>query len=309
MSVEKRKFCGCDLEVSMVGLGTNNFGRRMDREAARPVIHKALDLGITHFDTADIYANGSSETIIGEVLGSRRKEAVLATKFGKRMADNDAPARGARSYVLSAVEASLKRLQTSWIDLLWMHEPDPNTPIEETFAAVEELKKAGKVRHLAASNFSAAELDEAAATAKRMGVAGFIACQDEYSLLTRGIESTIYRAMERNQLRLVPYFPLAGGALTGKYRKGEALPQGSRHSGGSGRFLDPNWDKIANLTIFAEARGHTLLELAMSWLAHRPPVASIIAGATTTEQVEANAKSVEWDLAAAEMAEIDRLTL
>jgi len=307
--MEKRKLSGSNLEVTLVGLGTNNFGRRMDREAARPVIHKALDLGVTHFDTADIYADGGSETIIGELLGSRRKEVVLATKFGKRMGGIDVAARGARNYVLSAVEASLKRLQTDWIDLLWMHEPDPSTPIEETFAAVEELKKAGKVRHLAASNFSADELDVAAATAKRMGIAGFVACQDEYSLLVRGIENTIYASMQRNQLSLVPYFPLAGGALTGKYREGMASPPGSRHSDGSGRFLDPHWDKITNLTKFAEARGHTLLELAMSWLAHRPPVASIIAGATKVTQVEENAKSIEWALTPAEMAEIDRLTL
>lgn len=307
--MEKRQLGQSDLEVSLVGLGTNNFGRRMDREAARPVIYKALDLGVTHFDTADIYADGGSETIIGEVLGPRRKETVLATKFGKRMADSDVTERGARNYVLSAVEASLMRLQTSWIDLLWMHEPDPNTPIEETFAAVEELKKAGKIRHLGASNFSAAELDAAASTAKRMGVTGFVACQDEFSLLARGIEKTIYPAMERKQLGLVPYFPLAGGALTGKYRKDEALPEGSRHSGGSGRFLDPNWDKIASLAAFAEARGHTLLELAMSWLAQYKQVASIISGATKVAQVEANAKSVEWALAPEEMAEIDRLTL
>jgi aryl-alcohol dehydrogenase-like predicted oxidoreductase len=307
--VEKRRLGESDLEVSLVGLGTNNFGLRMDREAARPVIHKALDLGITHIDTADIYGGaGESETIIGEVLGPRRKETVLATKFGKRMANDDTEARGARDYVLSAVEASLKRLQTDWIDLLWMHEPDPNTSIEETFAAVEELRKAGKIRHLAASNFSGTELDEAAATAKRMGITGFIACQDEYSLLVRGVEDTIYPAMETLRLSLVPYFPLAGGALTGKYRKGETLPQGSRLSGGSARFLDPYWDKIASLVEFAEARGRAPLELAMSWLANRPPVASIIAGAMTTTQLEENAKSVEWALTQADMAEIDRLT-
>lgn len=307
--MEKRRLGETNLEVSLVGLGTNNFGLRMDRDAARPVIHKALDLGITHFDTADIYANGSSETIIGEFLGPRRKETLLATKFGKRMKDVNVDARGARSYVHSAVEASLKRLQTDWIDLLWMHEPDPNTPIEETFAAVEDLKKAGKVHHLAASNFSAAQLDEAAATAKRMGVAGFVACQDEYSLLNRGIENALYPAMETNRLSLVPYFPLAGGALSGKYRKGEALPEGSRHTGGSARFLDPNWDKIAGLTAFAEANGHPLLDLAMSWLAQRPQVVSIIAGATKISQLEANAKSVEWALTPPEMAEVDRLTL
>lgn len=306
----KKRRLGCsDLDVSLVGLGTNNFGGRMDREAARPVIHKALDLGISHFDTADTYGgSGGSETIIGEVLGPRRKETVLATKFGNPMAGINIARRGAREYVLSAVEASLKRLQTDWIDLLWMHNPDPGTPIEETFAAVEELKGAGKVRHLAASNFSAAELNDAAATARRMGVTGFVACQDEYSLVARSIERALYPAMEKNRLGLVPYFPLGGGALTGKYRKDRALPRGSRHSGGSDRFLDPHWDRIEKLAVFAEARGHTLLDLAMSWLAHRPLVASVIAGATKTTQVEANAKSVEWALTSAETAEIDRLT-
>ena len=308
--MEKRRLGRSDLEVSLVGLGTNNFGRRMDLVAARPVIHKALDLGITHIDTADTYGGGGgSETIIGEVLGSRRSEIVLATKFGMQLAGSHVARRGARGYVLSAVEASLKRLKSEWIDLLWMHEPDPRTPIEDTFAAIEELREAGKVHHLGASNFSQAQLDRAAASAERMGIAGFVACQDEYSLLDRGIERKLYPMMESHGLGLVPYFPLAGGALTGKYRKNRAFPQGTRLGPGSDRFSEPNWVKIEKLASLAEAQGRTLLDLAMSWLAHRPLVASIIAGATKTEQVEANARSVEWAMTGEEITEIDRLTL
>ncbi len=307
--METRKLGPSALEVSLVGLGTNNFGGRMDVEAARPVIHKALDVGVTHFDTADIYGNsGGSETIIGQVLGDRRKECTLATKFGSAMAGSSEEHRGSRAYVLSAVEASLKRLKTDWIDLLWMHRPDPTTPIEETLRALEELIKSGKVRHVAASNFSAEQLNEAAGAAKTIGMAGFIACQDEYSLVHRVHEASLFPAMKKLGLGLVPYFPLAGGSLSGKYRKGAALPEGSRHSGGSARFLDPHWETIEALHKFAELHGHTLLELAMSWLACKPMVSSIIAGATRVEQVEANAKSVAWKLTPAEMAEVDKLT-
>lgn len=307
--MEKRKLGASGLELSLVGLGTNNFGGRIDVEASRKVIHRALDLGVNHFDTADIYGNsGGSETVIGTVLGARRKEVVLATKFGKPMAGSNETKRGNRRYVISAVDASLKRLKTDWIDLLWMHEPDPATPIEETFRALDELKKAGKVRHIGASNFSPAELEAAAADAKKLGVEGFVATQDEYSLIERSIEKSLLPALKRLNLALVPYFPLGGGALTGKYRKGAPLPEGTRHTSGSDRFLKPHWDTIEALAKFAEGRGHTLLELAMSWLAARPLVASIIAGATKPEQVETNAASVGWKMTPAEVAEIDRLT-
>ncbi len=306
--METRKLGRSGLEVSLVGLGTNNFGGRLDLEAARRVIHAALDLGVTHFDTADIYGNsGGSETVIGEVLGDRRKEVTLATKFGKPMAGSNEQHRGSRAYVLSAVEASLKRLRTDWIDLLWMHEPDPSTPMEETFRALEELTSAGKVRHVGASNFDGEQLTAAAAAAKAVGVPGFVGCQDEYSLLHRRHETGLFATMEKLGAGLVPFFPLSGGALSGKYRKSRALPSGTRLDAES-RFLKPHWDMIENLAVFAESRGHTLLELAMSWLAQRPLVASIIAGAMTPEQVEANAKSVAWTLTPAEMAEVDRLT-
>ena len=307
--MEKRKLGATGLEVSLVGLGTNNFGGRIDLEASRKVIHRALDLGVTHFDTADIYGGGGgSETVIGSVLGARRKEVVLATKFGAPMAGSTEASRGRRHYVLAAVEASLKRLKTDWIDLLWMHQPDPSTLIEETLRALEELRQAGKVRHIAASNFSAAELDEASAAAKRLGIEGFVGTQDEYSLIERSIETSLVPALARLGLGLVPYFPLGGGALTGKYREDAPLPPGARHTSGSKRFLDPHWETIEALSTFAEARGHSLLELAMSWLARRPLVVSIIAGATRPEQVAANATSVDWKLTPAEIAEVDRIT-
>ena len=303
--METRKLGPSGLEVSLVGLGTNQFGGRLDVVAARKVIHKALDLGVTHFDTADIYGNsGGSETIIGAVLGSRRSQVTLATKFGKRMAGNPEQHRGSRAYVLAAVEASLIRLKTDTIDLLWMHEPDPSTPMEETFRALEELIKAGKVRHVGASNFEAAQLLDAAASAKVAGVEGFVAAQDEYSLLNRSHETGLFPAMETLKLSLVPYFPLSGGALSGKYRKEKAFPENTRLTEES-RFVKPHWDTIEKLAAFAEARGHSLLELAMSWLACKPLTASIIAGATKPEQVEANAAAVAWKLSEEEMAEVD----
>ena len=307
--MEMRRLGPSGPEVSLVGLGTNNFGWRIDLDASRKVIDRALDLGITHFDTADIYGNsGGSETVIGTVLGPRRPRVFLASKFGKPMAGSNEQSRGSRHYVRSAVEASLRRLETDWIDLLWMHEPDPSTPIEETFEALEDLRRQGKVRHLGASNFSPAELEAAAAAAKKLGIAGFIATQDEYSLTARAYEKSLAPTLAKLGLGLVPYFPLGGGALTGKYRKAGPLPSDSRHSSGSSHFLEPHWDTIEALHGFAESRGHTLVELAMSWLAARPLVVSIIAGATRPEQVEANAKSVGWKLTPAEIAEIDRIT-
>jgi aryl-alcohol dehydrogenase-like predicted oxidoreductase len=311
--MEFRPLGSSGLNVSLIGLGCNNFGGRSDLAATRTVIDRALALGVNHLDTADIYGGGGrSEAFIGECLGARRKDIVLATKFGKPMADNPAERRGTRAYLRSAVEASLRRLRTDWIDLLYMHEPDPGTPIEETLAACDELVKAGKVRALAASNFSAHEVGAAVEAARRLGVAGFAATQDEYSLLARGIEKTLLPVLESNRLGLVPYFPLAGGALTGKYRKGRPMPEGARLSGSgrADRFLGGGKaDKVERLIAFAEARGHTILDLALSWLAARPLVASIITGATRPEQIEANVNAVNWILSAEDMVEIDRITL
>ena len=311
--METRSLGPSGLKLALVGLGCNNFGGRMDLAATRTVVAHALDLGINHFDTADIYGGGGkSEEFLGEALGPRRKDIVLATKFGKPMPGSPVERRGAAAYVASAVDASLKRLKTDWIDLLWMHEPDPGTPIEATLKALDGLIKAGKVRHVAASNFSAAELDAAVKTAKRIGVEGFVGCQDELSLINRGIETSLLPKMQELGLGLVPYFPLGGGALTGKYRKGQsAIPQGRLNTGSgySERFLGgDNFDTVEKLAAFAEARGRTLLELAMSWLARKPMVASIIAGASKPEQLDANVKATGWALSKAEMAEIEKLT-
>lgn len=311
--MELRPLGSSGLKVSLIGLGCNNFGGRIDLDATRKVIDATLAVGVNHLDTADIYGGGGkSEEFIGESLGARRKDVVLATKFAKPMADNPADRRGTRTYILSAVEASLRRLRTDWIDLLYMHEPDPGTPIEETLRATEELVKSGKVRALAASNFSPGEVGDAVEAARRLGVAGFIATQDEYSLLERGIEDALLPVLETHRLSLVPYFPLAGGALSGKYRKDRPMPEGARLTNapsGAERFLGGGKDdKVERLVAFAESRGHTLLELALSWLAARPQVVSIITGATRPEQIEANVKAVGWKLNAEEMAEIDRIT-
>jgi aryl-alcohol dehydrogenase-like predicted oxidoreductase len=298
------------LEVSLVGLGCNNFGGRIDLAQTRSVIDKAITLGITFFDTADVYGGGGkSEEFIGATLGDRRKQIVLATKFGM-MSDAVPGTRGTRAYVLKASEASLKRLKTDWIDVYYMHQPDPQTPVEETLRTLDEPTKAGKIRHAAASNFSAAQLDEAVATAKRICVAGFVATQEQYSLLVRRLEREVLPAIQRNGLGLVPYFPLASGMLSGKYRKGSPPPAGARlSSGGNDHVLTPeNWDKMEKLRAFAEGRGHTLLELAMSWLASHPVVASVIAGATRPEQLEANAKAADWALTNADMAEVAKIS-
>ncbi len=311
--MQTRKLGTSGPEVSLVGLGTNNFGGRIDREAARRVLDAALDLGITLIDTADVYGNKcGSEAILGEVLGARRVDVVLATKFGLPMNDGNAGG-AARRTIMQAVEASLRRLKTDWIDLYQLHRPDPKTPIEETLRALDDLTKAGKVRFIGCSNLSAAQLEEAQAVAARLRLSSFVTCQDEYSLLDRTIEKDRLAVMRKHGLGLLPYFPLASGMLTGKYKRGAPMPAGSRLSysvhHADDLLTEQNWDVVEKLRAFAAQRGHSLLELAMSWLASRPYVSSIIAGATRPEQVEANVAAVGWALSAAEIAEIDRITV
>jgi aryl-alcohol dehydrogenase-like predicted oxidoreductase len=312
--MQKRKLGATGPEVSLVGLGTNNFGGRIDLAASRPVIDKALDLGITFIDTADIYGNkGGSEEVLGNVLGARRKNIVLATKFGLPM-DNAGKLRGAsRRYIVTAVEASLRRLKTDWIDLYQLHRPDAQTPIEETLRALDDLVKAGKVRFIGCSNFSATQLKEAQVASARNHIASFVCCQEEYSLLERGLEKELTPLIRKYGLALLPYFPLASGLLSGKYKQSAPLPAGSRLANdpprGGGVLNERNWRIVEALSAFAAARGHTLLELAMSWLASRPYIPSIIAGATKPEQVEQNVAAVGWPLSAADLAEIDRITL
>lgn len=309
--METRTLGTSDLRVSLIGLGCNQFGGRLDLEGTRRVIDRALDLGITHLDTADVYGgNGKSEELIGICLAGRRDKVVLATKFGK-LSEAVPGVRGTRAYITRAVEASLKRLRTDRIDLLYMHEPDPGTVIDTTLRAVDELIRSGKVRHVAASNFSAGEIGEAVEAAGRLGVTGFVASQDEYSLVARGIENALLPVLAKHGLGLIPYFPLGGGALSGKYRKGAPMPENSRLTNtraSADRFLSPHADRIEKLAAFAEARGHTILDLALSWLARRPQVASIITGATKPEQLDANVKAVGWALTAEDMAEVERIT-
>jgi aryl-alcohol dehydrogenase-like predicted oxidoreductase len=301
------------LRVSAVGLGCNNFGGRIDIEASRAVVHKALDVGITLFDTADVYGGpGASETILGKLLGARRKDIVLATKFGTAMDEAGRLKGASRGYIMSAVEASLRRLQTDWIDLYHLHRPDPLTPIEETLRALDDLVRHGKVRYIACSNLPAWQVAVADGVGREQGLSRFICCQDEYSLLVRGIERELIPAIEHLGLGLLPYFPLTSGLLTGKYRRNEPPPAGTRYAVTGHRhtqryLTDANWDKIENLTRFAEARGHALLELAMSWLAGRSVVSSVMTGATRPEQVEANVKAIGWELSADDLADVDRI--
>ena len=311
--MQKRKLGSSGLEVSLVGLGCNNFGGRIDLEASRRVVHRALDLGITLLDTADTYGNrGGSETALGQILGARRKEIILASKFGMQMDDAGTMKGASRRYIVSAFEASLRRLKTDWIDLYQVHRPDPQTPIEETLRALDDLVRSGKVRHIGCSNYAAWQMVEAAWTARTAQTAAFVCCQDEYSLLVRDIEKELIPAMQAYGLSLLPYFPLASGLLTGKYRRNEPLPDGRLKTVKqfSERFIsERNWERVERLEKFCAARGRSMLELAFSWLAARPTVASVIAGATRPEQIDQNVAAVSWTLTPDDLKELDRLTL
>jgi aryl-alcohol dehydrogenase-like predicted oxidoreductase len=296
--------------VSLLGLGCNNFGRRIDFAASVPVVKKALALGVTFFDTADAYGEGLSEEWLGRILGPRRKDVVIATKFGMAM---PAGSGAAPRYVARAAEASLKRLNTDWIDLYQLHRPDPATPIEDTLGAMDALVRAGKVRQIGCTYLTEPEFRYSRAAAERTGLSPFTTCQNEYSLLVRGIERDLVSAIATTGAGFMPYLPLAGGFLTGKYRRDVASPKDSRFTKvrwqASQVMTERNWRILDRLEAFARARGHTILDLAMSWLAARPFVSSIIAGATRPEQVEANLAALSWRLAPEEMAEVDRLTL
>jgi len=303
------------LRVSAIGLGCNNFGRPLDLEGSRAVIHKALDLGITFFDCGDVYGRrGGAETILGEVLRERRKDIVLVTKFGRPM-DTEGKLKGAsRRYIMSAVEASLKRLNTDWIDLYQYHLVDPLTPVEETLRALDDLVHQGKVRYIGCSHMPAWQVVDSLWTSRLYNLARFIACEDEYNLISRGIEDELIPAMTQHGLGLLPYYPLASGLLTGKYQRGAPLPPDSRFVKVTDRnyarefMTDENMSRVEALTAFAQARGYTLLEIAMSWIAARPLVASVIAGATKPAQVEANVKAAACKLSADDLAALDKLT-
>lgn len=294
------------LEVSVVGLGCNNFGRRVDAEGTAAVVNAALDAGVTFFDTADVYGTGLSEEYLGRALGKRRDEVILATKFGSQM---DEQRKGAHpDYIRRAAEDSLKRLGTDHIDLYQLHRPDPTVPIADTLGALNELVRVGKVREIGCSQFSVEQIREAEAAVKP-GAARFVSVQNQYSLLHRQPEQGVLAECERLGLAFIPFFPLASGLLTGKYRKGQPIPTGTRLSSGSSLLTDEHLDIVERLIQFAESRNHTILELAFAWLLAHTPVASVIAGATKPEQVRANAAAAGWKLSEAERAEVDAIAM
>ncbi|MBX3509134.1 MAG: aldo/keto reductase [Parvibaculum sp.] len=301
------------LKVSVAGLGCNNFGMKCDQAATDAVVHKALDLGITLFDTADVYGNkGGSETLLGKALGPRRKDIVLATKFSLPMGEGDYMKGASRRYIMQAVEASLKRLNTDYIDLYQLHFPDPETPIEETLCALDDLVRSGKVRYIGCSNFAGWQLVEAHWIAASKGLTPFISAQNHYNLLDRKIEFELVPAAKKYGAGILPYFPLASGMLTGKYRRGGNGPEDGRLmlAPGMGKNIltEANFDLVEKVTDFAAARGKTMLDAAIGWLAAQDHVASVIAGATRPDQVEANVKAANWEMTPEERDEIGKLT-
>ena len=312
--LEQRNLGRSGLQVSLIGLGCNNFAGRIDFAATQKVVHKAFDLGITLFDNADTYGDprGGAEEYLGKILGDRRKDIVLATKFGRPMDASGKTQGASRHYIIEACEASLKRLQTDYIDLYWQHIEDPSTPIEETLRAMDDLVRAGKVRYIACSTLTAWQVVEAEWTSRSRHLEHFVACQERYSLLEREYEPNMAAMVEAYGLGLIPFSPLANGLLTGKYRRNREMPAGARLTTTqrmADRYLtERNWEIVERLAAFCEARGKTMLELALSWLASRPAVSSIIAGATSPGQLEANVNAANWAMTREDIVEIDRLT-
>jgi aryl-alcohol dehydrogenase-like predicted oxidoreductase len=303
------------LTVSTVGVGCNNMGRRLDKDGTRAVVDAALDVGVNFFDTADVYGSepGASEDLLGQAVQGRRDDVVLATKFGKPMRGATLPeheARGSRRYIRASVEKSLRRLRTDYIDLYQMHEPDVRTPIEESLDALDELVREGKVRYIGSSQFSGWQIVDADWTARTSGTARFISTQGEYSLLERDVEHEIVPACEQMGVGILPFFPLSSGLLTGKYHRGEPPPDGGRLSESryASVLAEANWDAIEALRAFAEARGITMLDVAIGGLAAQPAVASVIAGAMTAKQVRSNARAGSWEPSAQDLVEIDEIT-
>lgn len=302
------------LQVSELGLGCNNFGGRLDEAGTRAVVDAALDAGINFFDTADSYGNrGGSEILLGKILGARRNDVILATKFGSPMREGATRRDASRRYIMNAVEASLGRLRTDWIDVYWLHWPDPLTPMEETLRALDDLIHVGKVRYIGACNLAAWQMIDAEWLAREVGVNHFICAQNEFSLVQRNAAKELLPALSAHGLGLVPYFPLASGLLTGKYHRDAALPEGSRFAHEAfkrlaNRYLtEANWECIEKLDAWCKTHGHDLLQLAFAWLLAHREVASVIAGATRPEQIEQNAKAAAWQLDADMLAEVDAL--
>ena len=299
------------LQVSELGLGCNNFGARLDEAGTRAVVGAALEAGINFFDTADTYGNkGGSETLLGKILGDRRKDVILATKFASPMRDG-VRRDASRRYIMQAVEASLARLGTDWIDVYYLHWPDPLTPMEETLRALDDLVHSGKVRYIGASNLAAWQMVDAEWIARELGLNRFICMQNEYSLVERAPEAELLPALHAYGLSLVPYFPLAAGLLTGKYRRAREVPEDSRFAHWkhlSDRYqTEANWKRVEKLESWCSGHGHSLLELAFAWLLARSEIASVIAGATRPAQIQGNARAIEWQMDPAQRAEVDEL--
>jgi len=304
--MEYRRLGGSGLKVSAVGLGCNNFGMRCDAAQTEAVVHRALDLGVTLFDTADVYGGrGASEQLLGQALGARRKDIVLATKFGGPMSDAPLDRGASKRYVHRALEASLERLGTDYVDLYQLHFLDPETPIEETLEALDEVVQHGKVRYVGCSNFAAWQMIESLWTSERRGLVRFVSAQNHYNLLERTIRHELIPACTKYQVGLLPYFPLASGLLTGKYRRGEKPDKDTRlglWGERAGRLLsDESFAKVERFEAFARERDKGLLDLAFGWLLSQREVPSVIAGATRPEQVESNVKAGEWRLSLEDM--------
>jgi aryl-alcohol dehydrogenase-like predicted oxidoreductase len=307
--MKMRRLGNSGLKVSEVGLGCNNFGMRIDQKATQAVVDTAIEAGITLFDTADVYGATQSEVFLGKALGKRRQEIVLATKFGMQIGDDKSRSGGSRRWIMRAVEDSLQRLGTDYIDLYQLHRYDADTPVDETLRALDDLVTQGKVRYIGNSNFTGWQIADADWTAA--GATRFVSAQNLYSLLERRVEHEVLPACEHFGLGFLPFFPLASGLLSGKYKRGEKPPEGSRlaawGSRGAAALNDKNFDKVEKLTAWAEERGHAILELAFAWLLGHEAVSSVIAGATSPEQVKTNATTAEWELSPEEVAEVGEL--
>jgi aryl-alcohol dehydrogenase-like predicted oxidoreductase len=304
-----RRLGSSGLKVSVVGLGCNNFGMRIDQAQTQVVVDAAIDAGITLFDTADIYGGTRSEEFLGKALGKRRQDIVLATKFGMQVGPDPKKRGGSRKWIMTAVEDSLRRLGADYIDLYQHHAPDPDTPVDETLRALDDLVTQGKVRYLGNSNYTGWQIADADWTAA--GQTRFVSAQNQFSLLERGAEGEVLPACEHFGLGFLPFFPLGSGLLSGKYKRGEAPPENSRlavwGARGAQALNDANFDKVEALEAWAKARGHTILELAFAWLLGHDVVSSVIAGATTAEQVQTNAATAEWRLTPEEVSEVGEL--
>ena len=306
--MEYRRLGASGLRVSAVGLGTNNFGVRLDAERTSLVVNEALDVGINMIDTANSYSQGLSEEYIGRALKGRRHDAVVATKVSSRVGEGPNDAGNSRQHIVAEVENSLRRLGTDYIDLYQIHWADANTPIEETLGALDHLVNQGKVRYIGCSNFAAWQVCEATWTSRLLGTASFVSVQPKYNMLFRNVEAELIPFCAEYGIGVLPYFPLAEGLLTGKYSRGRGAPEGTRLvEDVRGVLASADFDVLERIESFVAERDHTMLELAFAWLLHRPQISSVIAGATRPEQVVANAKTLDWSLTPEEMAEIDSL--